>query len=147
MRQKSQTEEDAKLRTALENMWFGACTTNNIEFLRTRVEYRNVSVITGLNVHKDLINDEGVRRFAQDTGQELVEFYSADKLSARGVNRRKWFGCSQAYFKQLGPKLQHALWAAAPSTIAEHMPGCLKLPKSGLIRDNVMDIEERAWLK
>jgi hypothetical protein len=140
MRQTTQTEADAKLRTALENMRFGACTPDDIEFLRTRVasdrpghphldtkEYRNVSVITGLNIHKDMINDDGVRRFAQDTGQELVEFYSVDKLSARAVNRRKWPNCSQAHFKRLGPNLQQDLWSATPSSVAEHIPGCLKL--------------------
>ncbi|KAJ7653008.1 hypothetical protein B0H17DRAFT_844508, partial [Mycena rosella] len=74
MRQKIQTTADAKLRTALENMCFGACTSDDIEFFKTRVasdqpghphldtkKYRNASVITGLNTHKDLINDEGVR--------------------------------------------------------------------------------------
>ncbi|KAJ6623683.1 hypothetical protein B0H10DRAFT_1742915, partial [Mycena sp. CBHHK59/15] len=140
MRQKTQTEADTKLRTALENMRFGACTMEDIEFLHTRVasdrpghphldtkKIRNVSVITGLNIHKDLINDEGVRRFSEDTGQDLVEFYSVDKLSARAINRYKWPRCSQAHFKQLGPKLQHALWAATPSTVAEHIPGCLRL--------------------
>lgn len=140
MRQKSQTEADAKLRAALENMRFGACTSNDVEFLRTRVasdrpghphldtrKYRNVSVITGLNIHKDLINDEGVRRFAEDTGQDLVEFYSIDKLSARAADKHKWPGCSQARFKQIGAKLQHSLWGATPSTVAEHIPGCLKL--------------------
>lgn len=99
MRQKTQTESDSKLRTALENMRYGSCTAEDIEFLRTRVasdrpgyphldskKYRNVSVITGLNIHKDTINEEGTYRFAQDTGQELVEFYGVDKLSTR-INR------------------------------------------------------------
>ncbi|KAJ7123847.1 hypothetical protein C8R43DRAFT_899354 [Mycena crocata] len=121
-------------------MRYGACTSDDIDFLRTRIasdrpghphldtkKYRNVSVITGLNIHKDLINDEGTRRFAQDTGQKLVEFYSIDKLSARKVDRRKWRRCEQAHFKRLGPKLQHALWSATPSATAEHIPGCLKL--------------------
>jgi hypothetical protein len=140
MRQKQQTELDGQLRTALENMRYGSCMTEDIEFLRTRVasdrpdhphldskKYRNVSVITGWNVHKDTINEEGGCRFAQDTGQELVEFYSVDKLSASAVDRRKWKGCTQAQFKSLGPKLQHALWSATPSSTAEHIPGCLKL--------------------
>ncbi|KAJ7091585.1 hypothetical protein C8R44DRAFT_647372, partial [Mycena epipterygia] len=121
-------------------MRYGACTPADVESLRTRIasdrpghphldtkKYRNVSVITGLNIHKDLINDEGVRRFAEDTGQELLEFYSVDKLSPRAVDRRQWLGCHQAYFKSVGPKLQHALWSATPSTTAEQIPGCLKL--------------------
>jgi hypothetical protein len=93
IRQKTQSEADGKLRTALENVRCGACTSEDIDFLCTRVasdrvryhhldtkKYRNVSVITGLNIHKDLINDEGICRFAADPGQELVEFYSVDKL-------------------------------------------------------------------
>ncbi|KAJ7840443.1 hypothetical protein B0H13DRAFT_1649692, partial [Mycena leptocephala] len=76
---------------------------------------------------KDTINEEGGCRFAQDTGQELVELYSVDKLSASAVDRRKWKGCTQAHFKSLGPKLQHALWSATPSSTAEHIPGCLRL--------------------
>jgi hypothetical protein len=140
MRQKSQTKDDAKLRVALENMRFGACTPKDIDFLRTRVasdrpghphldtkKFRNVSVITGLNIHKDVINEEGVHRFAQDTGQELVEFYSVDKLTSRAVDKWRWPRCAQAHFKQLNAKLQHALWSAPPTTVAEQIPGCLKL--------------------
>jgi hypothetical protein len=37
MRQSKETEVDAKLRTALENMRFGACTPDDIDFLRTRI--------------------------------------------------------------------------------------------------------------
>lgn len=35
MRQKTQTPEDGKLRTALENMRYKACTQDDIRFLRT----------------------------------------------------------------------------------------------------------------
>src|SRR3954452_10727383 len=37
MRQKLQTKEDAKLRTALVNMKYGACTQEDIGFLRSRI--------------------------------------------------------------------------------------------------------------
>jgi len=62
MRQKKQTPEDAKLRTALENMRYAACTPEDIKFLKTRIagrrpdqpklsdkNFRNVSIITALN--------------------------------------------------------------------------------------------------
>ncbi|KAJ7697106.1 hypothetical protein B0H16DRAFT_1350276 [Mycena metata] len=140
MRQKTQTPEDAKLRTALENMRYGACTTEDLNFLRTRVAsdrpghphldtaiYRNVSVITALNIHKDVMNNLGAERFARDHGQEIVEFYSIDKLSSAAVDRKKWPGCQQAHFKSMGPNLQDELWKATPATINEHIPGCLKL--------------------
>ena len=72
MRQKTQTPEDAKLRTALENMRYAACTPEDIIFLKTRIagrrpeqpklsskEFRNVSIITALNAQKDRINELG----------------------------------------------------------------------------------------
>ncbi|KAJ6487816.1 hypothetical protein C8R45DRAFT_827775, partial [Mycena sanguinolenta] len=140
MRQREQTELDKKLRTALENMRFGACTADDIIFLRGRIaggradcphldddSFRNVSIITALNADKDVINELGPERFAQDTGQELTAFYSVDHLSTQAVDRSRWKNCHQAMFKYIGPKLQKALWEAAPSTTAEQIPGCLKL--------------------
>ncbi|KAJ7429103.1 hypothetical protein FB451DRAFT_1071521 [Mycena latifolia] len=140
MRQKTQTPLDAKLRTALENMRYAACTDEDIAFLNSRVasdrpgfphldsaKYRNVSVITAFNIHKDTMNELGARRFAEDTGQELAKFFSADKLSTRAVDRKKWSGCEQARFRNMGPNLQKALWAAPPSTTNEHIAGCLHL--------------------
>jgi len=70
MRQKTQTSEDAKLCTALENMRYAACTTKDIIFVKTWIagkrpgqpklsekEFRNVSIITALNAQKDRINE------------------------------------------------------------------------------------------
>jgi hypothetical protein len=37
MRQQAQTPADDKLRTALENMRYGACTDDDIEFLESRI--------------------------------------------------------------------------------------------------------------
>ena len=69
MRQKTQTPEDARLRQALANMRYKACTAADIGFLHSRVctrseetpdisskDFRNVSIITGLNIHKDEFN-------------------------------------------------------------------------------------------
>ncbi|KAJ7075578.1 hypothetical protein C8R43DRAFT_847506, partial [Mycena crocata] len=122
MRQKLQTDDDAKLRTALENMRYAACHPH----LNSK-EYRNVSVITAWNIHKDAINDEGAERFARDTGQELIDFYSVDKLSSRAVDRYKWSGCEQAHYGKLGPKLQARLWSAFPTANTEQVPGKLRL--------------------
>jgi hypothetical protein len=140
MRQTKQTAEDLKLRTALENMRFGACDRNDLEFLRSRIagertdlprlntkEFRNVAIITAYNIHKDTINDLGAERFARDTGQELVDFYSVDKLSSKGVDRTKWKGCEQAEFRSMGKTLQHELWNATASATSEHIPGRLRL--------------------
>jgi hypothetical protein len=72
MRQKTQTAEDVKLRTALENMRYTTCTSEDIQFLKTQIagrhsdqpklsdkEFRNVSIITALNTKKDRINELG----------------------------------------------------------------------------------------
>ncbi|KII82908.1 hypothetical protein PLICRDRAFT_71588, partial [Plicaturopsis crispa FD-325 SS-3] len=93
MRQKSQTPDDAKLRTALENMRYKDCTQDDINFLMTRVagtvhgrprlgdkQFRNTAIITGINVHKDRINELGCERFAADTNQTLTHFYSKDEM-------------------------------------------------------------------
>ncbi|KAJ6512504.1 hypothetical protein C8R45DRAFT_812813 [Mycena sanguinolenta] len=140
MRQRHQSDLDNKLRTALENMRFGACTPEDIAFLRGRIAsdrpdyphlddeaFKNVSIITAHNVDKDTINDFGPERFAQDTGQELVSFYSVDRLSSADVDKSRWLQCQQARFKEIGPKLRQALWDSPPSTTAEQIPGCLKL--------------------
>ncbi|KAJ7079861.1 hypothetical protein C8R44DRAFT_836642 [Mycena epipterygia] len=86
MRQKSQSEQDDKLRAALENMRYGACTEVDVAFLRTRIAgfrpenpklfdigFRNVSVITALNAQKDVLNRLGAERFARDNRKTLIE--------------------------------------------------------------------------
>ncbi|KAF8240564.1 hypothetical protein L208DRAFT_1232268 [Tricholoma matsutake] len=93
MRQKTQTPEDALLHTALVNMRYGKCTSEDICFLNTRVAgtrpgqprlankgFRNVSIITAFNASKDIINQLGSEHFAKETGQTLTHFYSVDKF-------------------------------------------------------------------
>ncbi|KAJ7131993.1 hypothetical protein C8R46DRAFT_924064 [Mycena filopes] len=122
-------------------MRYRSCTKDDIAFLRTRVAsdrvghphldsviFRNVSVITAWNVHKDSINQLGAKRFAEDTGQELFEFYSIDRLSPKAVEPApKWKNLRQAHLKRISPKLQEQLWNAAPSSTSDHVPGCLRL--------------------
>ena len=82
MRQRTQTAEDAILRTALENMRYAACTPEDFKFLKSQItgrhpdqpklsskEFRKVSIITALNVQKDKINELGSAHFAAETGQ------------------------------------------------------------------------------
>ncbi|KAK0440378.1 hypothetical protein EV421DRAFT_1891537 [Armillaria borealis] len=93
MRQREQSTEDGYLRTALENLRYNACTQKDLQFLDSRVTsmmkgrtsvtekgFRNVSVITSWNVHKDETNRLGSIRFANETGQQLTDFYSEDSL-------------------------------------------------------------------
>ena len=93
MRQKVQSINDAKFRSALENMRYAKCTKEDIDFLKTRIAgknanqpniarklYRNVSIITELNSQKDQLNKLGSLRFSKDTNQKLTDFYSDDEL-------------------------------------------------------------------
>src|ERR1700678_4408417 len=94
MRQKKQSLEDTKLRTALENMRYKACTADDVNFLRSLVsseqpgrssacnsDFRNVSIIIGTNLQKDEINRLGAIRFAQETNQDFkTDFYSDDTV-------------------------------------------------------------------
>jgi len=40
------------------------------------------------NAHKDKLNELGSLRFAKETGQELVDFYSSDSLSQGDVEKK-----------------------------------------------------------
>jgi hypothetical protein len=116
MRQKTQTLEDAKLRTALVNMRYGKCTPEDISFLRSRVagkrpgqpniaakEFRNVAIICGKHTQKDQINALGTERFAADTNQKLTNFYSIDKWGKESdpADKSKWGKSKSA------PKTKH----------------------------------------
>ena len=71
------------------------CTSADITFLWTLVSsnspnrnsisqdnFRLVSIITSLNIHKDEINRLGSLRYAVKTNQELEHFYSEDMISS-----------------------------------------------------------------
>ncbi|KAJ7723248.1 hypothetical protein B0H16DRAFT_1334246 [Mycena metata] len=150
MRQKEQTVEDDKLRLALSNMRYAACTEDDIVFLKSRVagfrpgnprldasEFRNVSIITAWNSQKDVINRLGAKRFAEDMGQELISFCSIDRISPRAADKSKW-SCEQSTIHSIGPRLQKRLWDAPPSSNSEMIPGkltlCIGMPL--LLRSN-----------
>jgi hypothetical protein len=149
MRQKTQTEADAKLRTALENMRYAACTPDDIAFLKTLIagkddkspslkdsRFRNVSIITARNNQRDRINEEGSRRFVADHGLELSHFYSLDELAgsenSKSHKRRRKRGQNRAKIMQ-EPTLsgltradQDALWECYPY-MSDHVPAKLSL--------------------
>ena len=158
MRQRFQTPRDAQLRTALVNMRYGKCTPDDIKFLRTLVagrhpdqpklaakEFRNVAVICGRHTQKDQINIIGCERFAKDTGQKLVDFYSIDQwgnspdpaiIKAKKLNKKSK---SQSVHtqKEMSLKDQTQIWSLRPGA-TEHFPGklslCLGMPV--MIRNN-----------
>ena len=140
MRQNKQSPEDTKLRTALENMRYKACTVDDINFLRTLVSseqpgrmsvcginFRNVSIITGTNLHKDEINRLGAIRFAQETNQELTDFYSDDTVRASVSSSETHQSSGAKRISEISEGMQKALWNQQPSTTDKHIAGKLSL--------------------
>jgi hypothetical protein len=151
IRQKLQTVEDANFHKALENMRYKACTQEDIAFLHTHTtgpgidkpklaekDFRNVSIITAWNSQKDRINELGSARFAKETDQHLINFYSIDKWviyediseNVTGRKRRKRVkatGSSTSITKAD----QEKLWEL-PHHATQHFPGklslCISLP-------------------
>ncbi|PPQ65718.1 hypothetical protein CVT26_000335 [Gymnopilus dilepis] len=148
MRQLQQSEEDARFRTCLTNMRYGACTDDDIKFLDTlvvhnhrelRPEFRNAAVITRYNAQRDRLNEIGVTRFASDTGQKIHDFYSEDALAVqeegqtkKRKRRRRVKLCS------FSPQTQELLWSLPPAANNKHIPGKISLCKGLpiLIRNN-----------
>src|ERR1700674_1049784 len=129
MRQRTQTAEDAKLRTALENMRYAACTPEDIKFLKSQIagrrsdqpklsnkDFRNVSIITALNAQKDRINELGSVRFAAETGQALTHFYSIDRFGSppdvaeKRSRGRKSKTSDKHMSNEISPALQKIIW-------------------------------------
>lgn len=148
MRQKHQSAEDTKFRTALENMRYKSCTPDDISFLRSRVvgpgpnrpklaekRFRNVAIITAMNAQKDVINQEGCLKFAASTGQQLTHFYSYDKWteyeypqeqSKRNRKRRKRATRTTHKSTNIIEEDQERLWDL-PHSASDHTPGKLSL--------------------
>ena len=143
MRQTEPGDADTKLRTALENMRYAACTAEDIEFLKTHVasrmdgrpnltdaRFRNVSIITAFNAQKDKINAMGTMRFSNETGQELCDFYSIYLLNGKSeARKKKRKGKGSRPRKQryeLNEFVRKQLWDAPPST-SDHIAGKLSL--------------------
>jgi hypothetical protein len=153
MRQKEQSNADARLRTALENMRYKDCTYDDIAFLNSRVvdkvdkdlfkdpRFRNVAVITAWNSQKDRFNEQGSARFAADHGQQLTHFYSIDSLGVQDENsskKKKNTGRVRGRRPRIMSKaLQNALWARSPCSsegVAAKLSLCKGMPV--MIRNN-----------
>jgi hypothetical protein len=138
MRQKEQSVDDAKLRTALENMRYKACTVEDINFLRTRISsnlpncasicdsaFRDVSIITGTNLHKDEMNRLGALRFAQETGQDLIDFFSDDSPRSNPSDSEQTTGTKRV--SKITDEMQYGFWSQPPSSTDKHIAGKLSL--------------------
>ncbi|RDB23163.1 ATP-dependent DNA helicase PIF1 [Hypsizygus marmoreus] len=139
MRQKQASVQDTAFRQALTNMRYAACTTLDLQFLRSRIansnsdgpclntpELRNVSVITAWNAHKDQMNRMGSDRFASDNNAELVNFYSVDKLRSVGARKNSSNRRPPTVLTAIDGDMQAVLWNSPPNT-SQHFPGKLSL--------------------
>jgi hypothetical protein len=123
-------------------MRYKACTPADIAFLRTRIsnatpgrqcitddKFRNVSIITALNVHKDEINRIGSLRYGIETSQDLVDFFSEDTVSGSddiGEKKSRKAPKSHVIIK-MTDQIQEALWNQPPSSNDKCIPGKLSL--------------------
>ncbi|KAE9395679.1 hypothetical protein BT96DRAFT_825964 [Gymnopus androsaceus JB14] len=139
MRQKTQSPEDAKLRQALENMRYAACTEDDNEYLKSITvnvahkiphEFKNVSVISPKNCQRDAFNELMQDAFAKETKQTLHEFYAVDtwgQLDDPGKTARKQRGKgSNRKQKEMSETMQNILWKIRPGC-TKSIPGILKL--------------------
>lgn len=143
MRQRSQSEEDGRLRTALENLRYQACTKDDIDFFascevdmdddrRTLVSrmQRTTSIITCANVERDAINKRGAICFAEETGQTLQWFYAHDSpVDAQIPGHAKYRAASASVRAgPIGPLESRYLHKVAPN-LTKNSPGAISLCK------------------
>ena len=87
-------------------------------------------IITGTNLQKDEINRVGALRFAQETNQRLVDFYSEDSSQVSFTETDNSTGIKR--IPEITEEIQKALWDQQPLTTYKHITGklslCLGLP-------------------
>ena len=122
-------------------MCYKSCTLEDIIFLCSRISsklcnrpcvtddnFRDVSIITAKNIHKDEINHVGTLRFARKSGQTLTDFYSGDRSKIRKDNTDGSFSRSKIlHVKEISNEMQEILWNQLPSTTDKHIAGKLSL--------------------
>ena len=94
-----------------------------------------MSVITTLNLPKDVINELGLQRFAAETGQELINFYSEDTVSLSDSQEKRSIKKNMStklrkkkvHVPSLLPDLQQIIWDLPPSSNTKNIPGKLLL--------------------
>jgi hypothetical protein len=142
MRQQTNSTEDNKFRTALANMRYRDCTSEDLSFLKSRissfktgktsicdVRFNNVAIITAKNVQKDEINRLGCIKFAAQTNQKLTDFYSEDtaKWTAETPNKPQKRRSAVKKITNISTSLQNVLWGLPHSAADKHIAGTLSL--------------------
>ncbi|KIY62691.1 hypothetical protein CYLTODRAFT_361086, partial [Cylindrobasidium torrendii FP15055 ss-10] len=145
--------EDVKMRTALDNMRYKACTIEDLTFLRTLLhanpitkrsisdrEFRNISVITPFHVYREEFNRLGAIRFASENGRTLMTFFSDDSPTEKKVQREERIRKGKPKpDRSFSEKLQDMLWSLPSnnndSMIAGQISLCIDMPV--MIRQNL----------
>jgi hypothetical protein len=129
----------------LENLRYRNCTKDDVDYIGMQVagrdpskpklaqkKFRDVSIITGLNVQRDRINELGVEQFAREHGEALHTFYSHDTwkgFAENGERRTKRNVidpiCSS---DAVTLEFQEKLWELSPLSTEQHA-GKLQLCK------------------
>ncbi|EJD37259.1 hypothetical protein AURDEDRAFT_73413 [Auricularia subglabra TFB-10046 SS5] len=121
-------------------MRFKQCDGEDIHFLKSLVagspsrrdhlsssEFRHVSIITGLNSHRDAINSIGCKKFALDCSESLETFYSVDTVGDgddvesgyRKKGRKRWLA-------NIADSLKSVLWEL-PHYDSSNIPGVIHI--------------------
>ena len=139
MRQRGISDEDQKFRNALDNLRYRACTAQDVQLLHTRVggtregqphlgmpQFRDISIITAWNTHRDAINEVSAERFARENNVQLHRFYSIDSLAEPRWRSDSTKPPRKNKFKVMTPTVRELLWRLPPAS-TEHVPGVLLL--------------------
>ncbi|KXN83944.1 hypothetical protein AN958_00787 [Leucoagaricus sp. SymC.cos] len=131
----------------LEDLWWLEVHERSVScVLDFEKRFRNVSVITQLNTVKDEINRLGSLRFAAETGQELVDFFSIDTIAAENTTdasakkhrSRQKLRRHQAKRGNIPLNIQKVLWDQPACSNTKLIPAklslCIGMPM--MIRNN-----------
>ena len=117
-------------------MRYKACIPEDLVFLRTLIssktpgrssvtdkKFCQVSIITAMNIHKDEINRLDSLRFARETNQTLVDFFSEDKVSAQ--EEKKYARSAPKAIRGIpviSDRVQQLIWSQPPSANSKNIP-------------------------
>ena len=122
-------------------MRYRDCTLEDIQFLRSCItseqpdkpsitdsKFKFVSIITAKNSQKDEINHLGCIKFAQETEQELIDFFSDDALKSTDyISHPTKHKKPKTKVTKLTESLQKLLWSLPHSAADKLVPGKLSL--------------------
>ncbi|KAJ3487728.1 hypothetical protein NLI96_g3330 [Meripilus lineatus] len=139
MRLTGMSAQDQAYATALGNLRYKRCTPTDIALFRTRVvgigvepseaynaPFRYVSILTGINSHRDAINDTSSICFANERHLPLQSFYSKDSWTASASS--EYLSNESLSAQEANNEYQKYLWTLPPA-VTKNIPGRLVICK------------------